>query len=307
MQKTELKNANNITFSKEFTHKFKNALKEHFGYEEFMDFLVVPSITGKKTLSYLPIINYTDRKSDDIEDLKELSKENRFQIRALNFEYRDFKDNDTVTMRLDIGGFSSDELFMKTVKKKCRTKVRKSMKNGFEFAYGNGTKELDDFYTIFSDTMYMHGTPAFSKEFFISLSKEYKDSILFFNSYDNKKVISSYCVLLDKKIAWAGWGGVDMEYRGKLAGYFTQWNTIRSITDLYDKIEIFDFGRSPFNGGTYGYKAQFGATPVKIDIITSQTKDIYSKYSLASNIWKKLPKSMVDLIGPKLCKYLVDL
>jgi len=82
-------------------------------------------------------------------------------------------------------------------------------------------------------------------------------------------------------------------------------NPIDSLNNTNKK--IFDFGRSPYSKGTYNYKAQFGAKPVKIDIVTSQKSDIYLKYSLASNIWKKLPRKVVDYLGPKLCKYLVDL
>ena len=300
------KNANNIVFKTEFILKFKKVLKKLYSYDNYMDFLIVPSIFGSKTLCYLPFINYTDRYSDGIEDLVELAKETKYQIRALNFDYNDFKKQDTVTMRIDIQNKNSDEVFMESVKKKCRTKIRKSMKSGFTFDYGNNKKHIDDFYKIFSSTMYMHGTPVMGKSFFTALSDEFINDVVFYNAYYDEEVISSYCVLFDNEIAWAGWGGVDSRYRNKLAGYYTQWQCIKNICDEKN-VKIFDFGRSPYDGGTYGYKSQFGAIPVKIDIITSEQNDIYSKYSLASNIWKKLPKSIVDFVGPKLCKYLVDL
>ena len=305
MQKN-VKSPNNIVFKAEFILKFKKALRKLYSYDDYMDFLVIPSIFGSKTLCYLPFLNYTDRHSDDTEDLVELAKDTKYQIRVLNFNYSDFKKRDTVTMRIDIQNKNSDEVLMEIVKRKCRTKIRKSMKNDFTFERGNSKKNIDDFYKIFLSTMYMHGTPAMGKSFFMALSDEFKDDIVFCNGYYDGEVVSSYCVLFDDEIAWAGWGGVDIRYRNKLAGYYTQWQCIKNVCDEKN-IKIFDFGRSPYDGGTYEYKSQFGAIPIKIDILLSKQDDIYSKYSLASNIWKKLPKKFVDIAGAKLCKYLVDL
>ncbi len=303
------KDANNqysILFTQKFVTKFKKALQKTYLYEDYMDFVIVPSVTGKKILCYLPFVNYTNKNSNDTKDLIELAKENDYQIRVLNFDYTNFIENDTVTMRIEVENYSGDEVFMNCLKKKCRTKIRKSLKNSFTFKYGNEHKDIDDFHKIFSSTMYMHGTPVMGKKFFISLLDEFKDDIIFYSSYYEDQIAASYCVLFDEDIAWVGWGGIDMKYRNELAGYFTHWQAIKHICDEKN-VKIFDFGRSPYNGGTYKYKSQFGAKPVKIDIITSQKNDIYSKYSLASDMWKKLPKNFVDFLGPKLCKYLVDL
>ncbi len=296
-----------IVLSHDFITKFKAVVKKLYGYEEYMDFLIVPSLLGKKTLSYLPFMNYTDKKHDQVEDLLELAKGNKYQIRVLDFTYTDFLPDDTVTMRIDIQNRSSDEVFKTSVKRMCRKSIRKSNKNNFTFSYGNSKKDIDDFYTIFSNTMCMHGTPVIDKRFFIYLAEEFEDNIIFCNTYDEKKIIASSCILLDKEIAWAAWGGVDMYYRDKNAGYFADWEIIKLLCDNYKNIKIYDFGRSPFKGGTYNYKIHFGAYPVKIDTISSEKEDIYSKYALASKIWKKLPKSVVDYIGPKLCRYLIDL
>ena len=296
-----------ITFSKNFVNSFKKVLKRLYGYESYMDFLIVPSVLNKKTLSYIPLVNYTDRCSNDVKDLLELGKENEFQIRALNFDYTDFKKNDTVTMRIETKNQSSENLFANSVKSRCRNKIRNSIKKyDFTLKYGNDSQSIDDFYKIFSKTMHKHGTPVFDKNLFTSLVDEFKNDIIFYNAFDKGKVISSMCIMIDGSLAWYPWGGVDTEYSKKLAGYFIYWKTLQHVCDTR-RIEIFDFGRSSYGGSTYKFKSQFGAKPTKIDILTSNEVDIYSKYSLASKIWKKLPKKIVDFIGPKLCKYLVDL
>ena len=296
-----------LLISASFVEKFTTAINRVYHYERYMDFVIIPSLGGHKTLAYLPLLNYTDRRHDEAEDLLELSKENSYQIRTLNFSYNDFKPNDTVTMRLDIGEKSSEELFSDAVKSRCRNKVRNaSKKYNYRLTYGNKTQDIEAFYQIFSETMYKHGTPVLDKKLFYTLAEVFKGEIVFFNAYENTELVASMCIIFDKEIAWYPWGGVKSAYANKLVGYYIYWEVLQFICDNTNK-KIFDFGRSSYEGSTYRFKSQFGAKPVKIDILTSQKIDIYSKYSFASKVWKKLPKGVVDFIGPKLCKYLVDL
>lgn len=296
----------NVVFTSDFIKKFKNVLVRLYGYEEYMVFLIVPSFFGRKTLSYLPLLNYTDRTNKDIKDLLELTKDTDFQIRVLNFEYNDFKNNDTIIMRLGIENRDIDDLYS-SLKSKRRNLVKKSLQNNFIFKYGNSDTFINDFYTIFSNTMHKHGTPVFDKQLFYYLRDEFKDDNVYYTAYDeNGKPIACMCMLFDEEIAWYPWGGVDENFAKKLAGYFIYWKTLEEVVGR-ESFKVFDFGRSSYGGGTYRFKSQFGAEPIKIDIISNQDENIYSKYSLATSVWKKLPKNFVDLLGPKICKYLVDL
>ncbi len=304
------KNVNNIytkVFTLDFIQKMKEVLKRVYGYETYMDFVIVPTLPFGKTLVYIPILSYSDRTHNEIEDLLELSKENEYQIRVLNFDYKEFKKNDTVTMRIDIENRSCEEIFMEDLKSKHRKVIKKALKNeSFTFVYGNDKKLIDDFYKIFTSIMYMHGTPPLGKGIFTTLADVFKENVVLYNVYDNDNIIASYCVLIDKEIAYGSWGGMDERYRDKLVGHYAYWNIIHEICSNR-ALKVFDFGRSAYDSGGYTFKHRFGAKPVKIDIISSNQDDIYSKYSLASSIWKKMPKSFTDALGPKLCKYLVDL
>lgn len=296
-----------ITHSKEFIERWREVLIGFYGYDEYMEFLIVPSIWYGKTLSYLPLLNYTDREKNNIFDLLELAKDTDFQIRVLNFDYCNYKENDTVTMRLDIDSKDSNQIFAESIKSRCRNKIRNSIKkNDFKLQKGNSNNLIDDFYTIFSKTMHNHGTPVFDKELFYQIRDIFQDEVIFYLVYDNNRPIATMCILLDRDIVWYPWGGVDMLYSKQLVGYFIYWRVLEDIVDNYDK-KIFDFGRSSYMGSTYRFKSQFGANPVKIDILNSKENNVYSKYSLASTIWKKLPKRVADSVGSKLCKYLVDL
>lgn len=302
------KNINSIVYTESFISKWKSVLQKLFNYDKYMDFMIVPSITQRKHLSYLPLLNYTDMLSADVNELLELGKDNNYQIRYLDFDYIDFKNGDSTTMRLDICSKSSKDIWEKDIKSRCRNKIRNSIKkNNFTIKYGNDDKIIIDFYFIFLRTMHRLGTPAFSIKLLYLLREYFNNDILFFVVYKDDKPIASMCTIFDMDIVWYPWGGTDPSYSKDLVGYFIYWKAIEHITDNYNK-KIFDFSRSKYNGNTYSFKSQFGALPVKINIIRNNTEDedIHAKYSLVSSVWKKLPNRIADYIGPKIYKYILD-
>jgi hypothetical protein len=75
--------------------------------------------------------------------------------------------------------------------------------------------------------------------------------------------------------------------------------------------QVFDFGRSTVNEGTYNFKKQWGSQPAPLhwatyeggnlvevlDIGKSKARD------LVESIWKKLPLWLVNYVGPKVRKF----
>lgn len=291
----------NKTFSNSFITIFKEALITTYDYHSYMDFLVVPSIFYTKTLSYLPLLSYTDRQSGDIQDLLSLSKESNFLIKILNFSYNAFKKNDPVTMRLFI---DRKKKLIEHYKSRTRGYVRKSLKKSYQLK--EGVQYIDDFYHILRQTYKKHGTPLLPKKLFINLYKTFKEDFHLFVLYKDDILTATMLVLQDDKLSWYGWGGVEESFTKELAGYAIYHKVIEYMATNYNT-EIFDFGRSPYKGGTYQFKSNFGAKPVKIDIIQPKEGNIYETYKLAAQIYKKLPYFITDYIGPKLTKYLVDL
>ncbi len=291
------------THSKTFIDKFKLVLKELYNYEEYMDFMIVPSIMGKKTLSYLPLLNYSDRLYSDIDDLLELAKDNHYQIRVLNSEYNNFKEDDTVTMRLDISSLNKETVFKEFIKSKCRNQIRKSQKSNLYIEFGKNKNLIDDFYNLFSTTMHRYGTPAFNKRLFELIVEKLNANI--FVVYKEDIAISALILIEDEDISFVPWAASENQFSKYCPSHLMYFEAINYSIDNGRK--IFDFGRSNYAGNTYKFKSQWGATPVKIDILKSNRENIYNKYSYASKIWQKLPKKLVDFAGAKLCKYLEDL
>ncbi len=294
------KNVNKLLSSK-FVELFKQALIETYHYKIYMDYIIVPSLMGSRTLSYVPLLNYTDKEYLNIKDLIELAKDNNFQIKSLNFNTNSFSPNDPVTMRLTI---SPDKDLIQHYKSRTRSYVRKSLKKSFFLR--EGCKYLDDFYLILRQTYKKHGTPLPPKNLFKNLFKSFQTNFHLFVLYKNHQIAATMLILQDENLSWYGWGGVDKNLSKELAGYAVYHLVIEKMVKKYS-CNIFDFGRSPYKGGTYQFKSNFGAKPIKIEITKNNKEDIYQKYALYSNIYKKLPLCLTDKIGLKLTKYLVDL
>jgi len=293
----------NTVHTKKFVNNWKKIVARFYNYEEYMDYLIIPSLSKKNTLSYLPLLNYTDRLSNDTLDLLELSKNNQYQIRVLNSEYTDFKDYDTVTMRLDISCYDSDKVFNEIIQSKCRNQIRKSKKSNLEIKFGN-VELLNDFYMLFFNTMHKYGTPVLSQKLFESILLNMDSSLIIV--YKDNIPIAGLLLMIDNDIAIVPWAASDSKYNKHCPNHLAYFSAIEYA--IGNKCKIFDFGRSGYNTSpTFSFKKQWGSQPVKIDIISSEKNDIYSKYEFASKIWIKLPRSIVNFIGPRLCKYLVDL
>jgi len=291
--------------SKTHMEKYKKVIQKTYGYEEYMDFLIIPSLTLKSTLSYSPLMNYTDCYSDEIQRLKELAGDKNYLIRALNPAQTSFEEGEPVTMRVAIESNETEALMLLS-NRKCRNRIRKSQKE-FNYTLKDGKERIEDFYKIMGQTYHRHGTPLMPKELFYNLQDEFEDKMMFFVVYDeNNAPAAAICACVDGTLACCPWGGISESHTKKLAGNFLYFEVLKTVTQRFD-VDVFDFGRSPYGGATYQFKKHFGAKPVKIELIKPSVDDIYSKYELASTIWKKLPRFIVDRVGPKLAKYLVDL
>jgi hypothetical protein len=77
-------------------------------------------------------------------------------------------------------------------------------------------------------------------------------------------------------------------------------------------VRQFDFGRSSRDGGTHRFKAQWGAKEVQLNWYywlasggeLPQLNQSNPKYALAANVWRKLPRWLVNAAGPHIVKNL---
>ncbi len=298
----------NQPFSKKFIERFEIVVLEYFYYNKYHKFHIVPSfLEFTSTISYLPILSYTDIEYKDVQTLLKETKNFKYIVKVLNPNYKEFKQNDTVTMRLDISSHNFEYIMQNHIESRCRTYIRKSYKENLTLKKGNDKKLIVDFYTLYSKSMHTLGSPAYAIEFFNDLAHVLKDDVDFFICYKDEKPIYTTCILYDDNIAWSGWVGRDNNYSSSKAGYYLFSEAIK-VASIQKKKTIFDFGRSGYLSGTYTFKKKFGAIPIKIDLITNMNKgkDIYSKYKFASMLWRYIPFKIANKLGNIIVRYLAE-
>jgi len=265
--------------------------------------VVVPTIWGGKCFSYLPLLAYTDKTRESCGNILSRINSSRYQIRLLNPEFNEFQNHDPVTMRLDLGKKDITEIWQHSLASTTRNQIRKAQKCGLDVHSGNNKILRDNFYDLYQQTMHRHGTPPLGYRFFEGLSANFK--VTFYLVCKKKTPLSAMVIMSDRQLIWVGWTGGDIRYFKYCPNNLMYWEAIK---DSFNKgMSIFDFGRSPFGGGTFQYKKHWGTVPVKIDIEGRRNPDIYKKYKIAASVWRRLPGKVTSWAGPRLCRYLVDL
>ena len=107
------------------------------------------------------------------------------------------------------------------------------------------------------------------------------------------------------------WASTLRQYNRLGPNMLLYWNCLKFAAD--NGKQIFDFGRSTKEEGTFRFKKQWGAKPVPLPwyssavVIQNATKakgtSLVGRENVAE-IWKKIPVPIANLIGPRLRKYI---
>jgi hypothetical protein len=155
------------------------------------------------------------------------------------------------------------------------------------------------------------GTPLHSRRFFE----------LLFDGLPEKARLAA--VFLDDLPVAAGFL---LGHRGRLeipwASTVRSFNRMSPNMMLYWRIlehgcregyEVFDFGRSSPDSGTFRFKAQWGARPVQLywhyhligqGSVLPEISPANPRYSAAIKVWQRLPLAVTRLLGPRLIRHI---
>ncbi len=289
-------------FSVDFVNRWRDAFAQYYRYERDGEFLVVPSLKGKKTYSYVPGMTYTDKRVDECSDLLDAVKGKEYTIRTLDPYKKIFEEFEPVTMRLDISHGNKEQI-MKNFHATNRNQVRQAERFGVVTKIGDDPILLDHFYSLYTSTMHRLGTPPFGRGLFDVLKKFMELEVIV--AYVEDEPAAAILMVYDESIAWCPYAASSRKISKFHANQLAYRDAIFRAIDR--EKTVFDFGRSPYTNsknGTYWFKSKMGARAVGLGILCHKEEDIYAKYSTASSLWKKLPKWVADFIGPKLRRYL---
>ena len=204
---------------------------------------------------------------------------------------------------------SSDELFS-SFKSKLRSQVRKAKKNGISFRWAELT-DSDTIYSVFSKNMHSLGSPVHSKAWLENILIHYKNRAKVGLVEFDGKTVGMGIILLGGQSVSIPWASTLRKFNRLGPNMLLYWNFLKFSAD--NGYKMFDFGRSTEGEGTYKFKKQWKAKPVPLgwyeSINKRKTKNDPSAADTdnrekASEIWKKLPLGMANMVGPYLRKYI---
>ena len=241
--------------------------------------------------------DYLYRASDDIE--------------SYNANEVDQNSGLKVRMLLDLP--ESSDILLSNFKSKLRSQIKKAEKNQLKYEIGCNNYLIDDFYQVYTSNMRNLGSPAHSKRWFEEIAKNYQDNMILSVIKHENQPIGAGLVLFSGDFAVIPWASTKREFNKLAPNMLLYWSLLKYATDEHYK--FFDFGRSTYGEGTYKFKQQWGAYPIRIDwktfgrkrqtVCTNTSSKQKSNFRiLAESVWRHLPLPMTVLIGSSIRKYI---
>ncbi len=210
-----------------------------------------------------------------------------------------------VTFRKEID--PDPEINMKDIPRKQRAMVRKGIKAGLQGETDSGWQRL---FQVYSESVRNLGTPVFPEKYFRILREVFDDDcgvlMVTHDGQDIAGVMSFY--FRDQVLPY--YGGSVQAARSLKANDFMYWDLMRRSGE--QGIRVFDYGRSKEGTGSYSFKKNWGFEPKPLHyeyhlVKSGSIPDINPmnpKYQMFIKLWKKLPLSAANIIGPMLSRNL---
>ena len=210
-----------------------------------------------------------------------------------------------VCMLLDLPA-TADALW-KSFKSKLRSQIRRPEKEGVTIKIGR-SELLDDFYHVFTVNMRDLGTPVYSKQLFANVMKAFPESSWIVAAYKDNTPLAAGFLLGFRDTLEIPWASSIRKYNRLAANMLMYWHALQLA--IHEGYQVFDFGRSSPDSGTFKFKAQWGAEPLALNweywmANGGPLPDISpnnSKYQLAIRLWQKVPLPITQIIGPAIVK-----
>jgi FemAB-related protein (PEP-CTERM system-associated) len=273
----------------------------------------INSVLFGRTLISLPFLNYGGIVADEDRVAHELVKtatvmaeERRCRHVELRHVGRRFANlpcrQHKVAMHLSLEQGMWDRF-----DRKVRNQIRKAQKSQLTVACG-GTDLLDEFYLVFARNMRDLGTPVYPRRLFRDVLETFPDrASLRVVRLGNKPVAAGLTYRTDTTVE-IPWASSIRDFNHLCPNHLLYWSAIEGALD--EGCQVFDFGRSTPNEGTYNFKAQWGARPVALhwEYVLSAGETLPNispsnqRFSLAINCWKRLPLGMANRLGPAIVR-----
>jgi FemAB-related protein (PEP-CTERM system-associated) len=212
-----------------------------------------------------------------------------------------------VTFRRPI--FDTEEANMSAIPRKERAEVRKGMKNNLVSRWG-GEEVLDPFYHVYSSSVLNLGTPVFPKSLFRNLLAEFGEKCRILTVWNGNMMCAGVMTFFFRDQVMPYYGGALKECFSLSVNDLMYWDLFRYGQE--NGYKVFDFGRSKKGSGSYKFKEHWGFAPEPLEyqyylpegVRMPNVSPSNPKFSFAIDLWKRLPQSIANRIGPPITRYL---
>ena len=278
--------------------------------------VLLKTIWGTKYLISLPWIDYGGVCADDIETERmllakasEMARDEgaRFmELRSVEPGKNDLQvRDDKVTFLLNLE--EGPDAIFKGFNSKLRNQIRKAQKSELKVEFGH-EESLPEFYKIFSWKMHNLGTPVWGISLFKTIFKSFPESARIILVKKDGQPVAGGLVLAFKDRLYVPSAAAYASALKYCPNHALYWEAI--IKGCEEKCRYFDFGRSRVGSNTFKFKQQWVSAPttlswqyhlVRVDKLPSINPS-NPKYSLFIKLWKMLPLSVANFLGPKIIR-----
>jgi FemAB-related protein (PEP-CTERM system-associated) len=203
---------------------------------------------------------------------------------------------------------ADDDAELLAIPRKQRAEVRKGLDKGLVIETGNGPRDLDWHYRVYSESVRNLGTPVFPKALMAQVLNAFGEDADILTVLSDGKPVASVLSLYHSGAVMPYWGGGVLEARALRANdimYYALMNHARTRG-----CSSFDFGRSKVGSGAFAFKKNWGFEPQPLSYAVrtadgAEPRDVNPnspKYKAKIAVWQKLPLPIANLIGPWIAK-----
>ncbi|MCS6944243.1 MAG: FemAB family PEP-CTERM system-associated protein [Sutterellaceae bacterium] len=188
------------------------------------------------------------------------------------------------------------------IPRKQRAMVRKGMARGLRSTIDDG---VDRFFALYADNVHRHGTPPLPKRYFVALRATFGADceVLTVETADGTPVSSVLSFYFRDEVLPYFAGDVP-QARDLAANDFKYWELLRRACERGYK--VFDYGRSKRDTGPFAFKKNWGFEPEPLvyeyrllkRTTVPQNNPANPKYRAFITAWRRLPRPLVNAIGP---------
>jgi FemAB-related protein (PEP-CTERM system-associated) len=200
------------------------------------------------------------------------------------------------------------EANMLAIPRKQRAVVRKGIQRSLRSEIDADT---DRFFALYADNQHRHGTPPHSHRYFEALRRVFGDDCEVLTVVTPEgRAVSGVLSFYFRDEVLPYYAGDVVEARDVSANDFKYWELMRRACER--GIRVFDYGRSKLGTGSFDFKKNWGFEPRPLHYeyqlfgreTVPQNNPTNPKYRAAIDIWRRLPRGVVNTIGPVLARHL---